>query len=83
MREQKVELIPKLQQKVVGASCEMLAGGVLRTNKPLRSACPGNSIPLGRFPREGRMPSQPALPMSSAVSFLRISSKLIFQSCVS
>lgn len=43
----------------MGTSCEMLAGGVLRTNKPFRSACPGNSIPLGRFPGEGRMPSLP------------------------
>lgn len=50
---------PWLQQKVVRASCEMLAGGILRTNKLPRSACPGNSIPLGKVPGEGRMPSLP------------------------
>lgn len=50
---------PRLQQKVMGAICEMLVGGVLRTDKPLRSACPVNSIPLGRFPGDGRMPFFP------------------------
>lgn len=72
---------PWLQHKGVGTGCEMLPRGLLRMNRPLRSACPGNRIPLARFSGEFRIsPSPPSL-MGSTVSFLSIVLKQISQSC--